>query len=173
MKTKILALNSVFVSTEVGKLVETGLLLLVAVIAPALLAHTPANQWITGSIVNATLFLAAWRLGFINAALIAIFPSSIALINGLLPAPMATMIPFIILANVALILSASLVKNKLASMIFASLIKFSILFIISSLIFSSSTTPLLQMFSWPQLVTALAGGLIALAFFKTLNKKSI
>ena len=53
--------------------------ILAAVIFPALLAHTPQNQWITGTIVNAILFLAVWRVGLVNAAFVAALPSSIAL----------------------------------------------------------------------------------------------
>ena len=74
-----------------------------AILFPALLAHTPHNQWITGTIVNAILFLAVWRVGVVNAAFVAFLPSSIALLRGLLPAPMAILIPYIILANIILI----------------------------------------------------------------------
>lgn len=141
-------------------------LLIAAVIVPALLAHTPHNQWITGIIVNAILFLAVWRLGIVNAMLVAALPSSIALVRGLLPAPIAIMIPWIIISNFILILAFySAKKYPLAGIISASVLKFLFLFAISTY-FIKITSPLLIMMHWPQLFTALAGGLIAVCFMK-------
>jgi hypothetical protein len=137
-----------------------------AVIVPALLAHTPQNQWITGTIVNAIIFLAVWRIGIVNAALVAILPSSVALIRGLLPAPMAVLIPYIILSNIVLIaIFYALKKYPLAGIISASLAKFLFLFAISTY-FIKIAGSLLVMMQWPQLVTALAGGLIAVGIIK-------
>lgn len=140
--------------------------LIAAVIFPALLAHTPHNQWITGTIVNALLFLAVWRVGIVNAALVAAFPSSIALLRGLLPAPMAILVPYIIVSNIALILVFYAIKKyPLAGIISASLAKFIFLFAITSF-FIKLATPLVVMMQWPQLITALAGGLIAIGIIK-------
>jgi hypothetical protein len=137
-----------------------------AVIIPALLAHTPQNQWITGTIVNALIFLAVWQVGIVNAAFIAFLPSSIALMRGLLPAPIAVLIPYIILSNIILIASFyAMKKYPLAGIISASLAKFLFLFAISTY-FIKIAGPLLIMFQWPQLVTALAGGLIAIGIIK-------
>jgi len=138
-----------------------------AVIFPALFAHTPQNQWITGTVVNALIFLAVWRIGAVNAVLIAFLPSSIALIRGLLPAPMAVLIPYIILSNIVLIaIFYALKKYPLAGIISASLAKFLFLFVISTY-FIKITGSLLVMTQWPQLLTALAGGLIAVGIIKT------
>jgi hypothetical protein len=143
--------------------------LVAAVIFPALLAHTPHNQWITGTVVNAIIFLAVWRVGIVNAMLIAALPSSIALSRGLLPAPMAILIPYIILSNVILIATFyALKKYPLAGIISASLVKFLFLFAITSF-FIKVASPLLAMMHWPQLFTALAGGLIAVGIIKIKN----
>ena len=140
--------------------------ILAAVILPALLAHTPQNQWITGTIVNALLFLAVWRVGIINAALVAALPSSIALLRGLLPAPMAILVPYIIISNIALILVFYAIKKyPLAGVISGSVVKFLYLFAINSF-FIKLATPLVVMMQWPQLVTALAGGMIAVGIIK-------
>lgn len=139
---------------------------LAAVIFPALLAHTPHNQWITGTIVNAILFLAVWRLGIVNAILVAALPSSIALSRGLLSAPMAGLIPYIILSNIILIaVFYAIKKYPLLGIISASLAKFLFLFVITSLLIKVAG-PLLIMMQWPQLFTALAGGLIAVVIMK-------
>jgi hypothetical protein len=141
--------------------------LIAAVIFPALLAHTPHNQWITGTIVNAIIFLAVWRVGIVNAMLVAALPSSIALSRGLLPAPMAVLIPYIILSNVILIAAFYVLKKyPLAGIVAASLVKFIFLFAITSF-FIKIASPLLVMMHWPQLFTALAGGLIAVGTIKS------
>lgn len=139
---------------------------LAAVVFPALLAHTPQNQWITGTIVNAILFLAVWRIGIINAALVAALPSSIALTRGLLPAPMAVLIPYIIISNLVLIFTFyAFKKYPLAGIISASVVKFLFLFAITSF-FIKLAAPFVVMMQWPQLFTALAGGLIAIGAIK-------
>jgi len=144
--------------------------LLAAVIFPAVLAHTPHNQWITGTIVNALLFLAVWRVGIVNAMLVAALPSSIALMRGLLPVPMAVLIPYIILSNIVLIaVFYAIKKYPLLGIISASLAKFLLLFVITSLLIKVAG-PLLIMMQWPQLFTALAGGLIAIGVTRLLPK---
>ncbi len=141
-----------------------------AVIVPAFLAHTAQNQWVTGTIVNALLFLAVWRVGVVNAIFVATLPSSIALVRGLLPAPMAILIPYIILSNIILIaIFYGIKKYPLAGIISASLAKFLFLFAIS-IYFVKIASPLLIMMHWPQLFTALAGGLIAIGIIKTFSR---
>ena len=141
-----------------------------AIIFPTLLAHAPQNQWITGTIVNAIIFLAVWRVGMVNAAFVAALPSSIALIRGLLPAPMAVLIPYIILANIILIIVFyAAKKHPLAGVIAASAAKFIFLFAITSFLVQTAS-PLLYMMQWPQLVTALTGGLIALSVIRTTTR---
>lgn len=143
--------------------------IIAAIILPALLAHTPQNQWITGTIVNAIIFLAVWRVGVVNAALMAALPSSIALLRGLLPAPMAILIPYIIISNLILIAVFYATKKRLlAGVIAASFAKFIFLLAIS-LFFVKTAGLLITMAQWPQLVTALAGGLIALGLMKILR----
>ena len=169
---KIITREAIFplISYQTKNLTWTFALTLAAVIFPALLAHTPHNQWITGTIVNAILFLAFWRVGIVNAVLVAVLPSSIALMRGLLPAPMAVLIPYIILSNIILVAAFyALKKYPLAGMIVSSFAKFLFLFVITSH-FIKIATPLLTMMHWPQLFTALAGGLIAVGIIKTSKK---
>jgi len=158
---------------DVKSLTWTVALLIAAVVFPALLAHTPQNQWITGTIVNAILFLAVWRVGVVNASLVAVLPSSVALLRGLLPAPMAVLIPYIILSNVILVAVFYLLKKQpLTGVVTASILKFLFLFAITS-VFIRVASPLIQMMHWPQLVTALAGGLIAVGTIKLFPTEKI
>jgi hypothetical protein len=141
-----------------------------AVIFPALLAHTPHNQWITGTIVNALLFLAVWRVGLVNAVLVSALPSSIALLRGLLPAPMAILIPFIIISNLIMVfVFYAMKKYPLAGIVSGSIVKFLFLFAIASP-FIKISAPFVMMMQWPQLFTALAGGLIAIGIMKLLTQ---
>lgn len=165
------ALRLIWVNYQTKDLTWTIGLTMVAIIAPALLAHTPANQWITGTLVNATLFLAAWRLGLLNATLVATLPSSIALSRGLLPAPLALLIPYIIVSNLILMGAFIALQRKIkVAILVGALMKFFFLFVLTSLIFSQLSPTIRFMFSWPQLATALAGGMIALITINFVRK---
>lgn len=144
-----------------------------SVIVPALLAHTPQNQWITGTIVNAILFLAIRRIGILNAALVATLPSSIALLRGLLPPLMTIAIPWIIISNYILILVFFITKKyPLTGILFAATSKFFFLYLVATF-FLKIGGPFLMMLQWPQLITALAGGLLALGIQKIPFKSRI
>lgn len=171
--TKQFAQTAIKVDTK--SLAWTGGLIIASIAAPALLAHTPGNQWITGTIVNAILFLAALKISPVNALLVAALPSSIALSRGLLPAPMAMLIPYIIFSNFLLILVfqtfLKIKSNQLVvGAILASIVKFSFLFGITLFFASKLNSTLIMMFQWPQLATALAGGLVAVGAFSLVQK---
>jgi hypothetical protein len=164
-----------FVGLKIADLIWTGALLVAAVLAPAFLAHTPGNQWITGTLVNLTLFVASYKTPLLNAFLVGALPSSIALMRGLLPAPMALLIPYIISSNLILIATfASFKKAPLLGIIIASLTKFLFLYGVVLFLAHSLNNNLIFMFSWPQLATALAGGFMFLGILKakeTYNQK--
>lgn len=158
--------TSIFVNSRALYLVK-----FIALLGIALLAPLVQNQFITGSIVNATLFASLFILGLRGAVAISFFPSMISLGLGLLPGVMAPMVPFIILGNLILIGIFALLKNKnywLAS-ISASVLKFAWLFIISQVVISlfvqkPVATKIATMMSWPQLITALVGAIVAYMF---------
>jgi len=172
-KTKTLSLPSL-ISVETRSIVWTASLILAVTITPAILAHTAQNQWITGVLVNTILFLAAYKVRVFNAILVAIVPSAVALTKGLLPLPMAMLVPYIILSNTILITIFSIFKKRiLPGVILASLSKFLFLYLITLFVAKGLNTTLITMFQWPQLITALAGGFLALGVIKTfLTKKS-
>lgn len=159
---RTLALKKSFV------LVQFATLLTIATIAP-LFSH----QLITGAIVNATLFISTVFLGLQAGILISLVPSLIALSIGLLPMFLAPMIPFIILGNIILVFSFDYLKknNYLTRIIVASFLKFFFLFSTSFVIINfffqgKIASNVFLMMSWPQLITALTGGLIAYFFLK-------
>lgn len=166
--TKILVWDRTKTITTVQFIV----LLSVATVAP--LFH---QQWVTGPIVNAMFLIAAVVLGSQNAIVLALLPSTIALGVGLLPAILAPMIPFIIISNVIFILGFHYLreKNFWLGVVVGSVLKFVFLWstsfvVINLLIKKELAASVSSIMSWPQLATALLGGLIAYIILKKLKK---
>ncbi len=140
---------------------------------PSFLAHTPKNQLITGTLVNAFLFLSVFKLGPWATIPIASLPSLFALSRGLLPPAMVILIPFIIMANFVLVLSFWLFSKKISlkiAILFSSFLKFLFLSLVVSFLFSKLIPPqVISMMKWPQLATALSGGVLALSLEKSLQ----
>ena len=136
------------------------------------------NQFITGPIINATLFLGAVTLGTGNAILVGLVPSVVALSSGLLPVPLAPMVPFIMISNALLIIVFNSVRKMHFGMgvILSSLAKYAFLYgtsyIVVNMISQKSIAlkAAATMMAWPQLVTALAGALIAFGILKGLKR---
>ncbi len=140
-------------------------------------------QWFTGPIINAILILALIILGIRASLVLCLIPSLMALAGGLLPAVLAPVVPFIMLSNTILVLSLDWFwrQAKDASIgywrgvIVGASLKFLFLFFSTSviaklLIKKTLAVKVAQMMSWPQLATALAGGLIAWAILKWLKR---
>jgi len=163
-KTKILVLKK----ENVFALSRFISLLAVATVAP--LFHC---QPVTGPIVNAILFVSAVLLNQSQAILIGLIPSVVALSTGLLPPVLAPMVPFIMLGNTILIITFSYLRNKnyWLGVVTSSLLKFLFLYAASSIVINlllkkAVATKVAVMMSWPQLITALVGGVIAYLFLK-------
>lgn len=149
-------------------------------LALALILFAPliGNQFITGTIVNASLLMSVMLFGLPGAAVLCFVPSIISLFTGFLPWVMAPMVPFIIMGNILLVLIFDLLrkKNFFLGLVPAALLKFSFLFLISNYLIhffvkQAVASNIAIMMSWPQLITALLGGVIVfLLFFK---KKAI
>ena len=168
-QTKILALKKENMIT----LVQFAILMGTAMLAP--LFH---QQAITGSIVNATLFISVVLLGPQSAVLIGLIPSLIALPIGLLSPVLAPMIPFIVMGNTILIMTFNYLKDRSfwLGVILASILKFVFLLGTSSIIVNlvlrkEVASKIAMMMGWPQLFTALAGGLISYFFLKSIKTK--
>lgn len=134
------------------------------------------NQFVTGTIVNASLLISVMLFGFSGAVVLCFVPSIISIFVGLLPWVMAPMVPFIIMGNILLILVFDLLrkKNFFFGLIPAALLKFSFLFLVSNYLIHFFIKPVVAskiaaMMSWPQLVTALMGGIIAYSIIAGYN----
>jgi hypothetical protein len=146
---------------------------LVALLSIAMIVPLFHQQMITGSIVNATLFVATAVLGVSGGILVGLIPSVVALSAGLLPPVLAPMAPFIMVSNTIMILTFYFLKdrNYWQGMIMASILKFVFLYstsavVINLLLKKEVAAQVSLMMSWPQLLTALIGGCLAYVFIK-------
>ena len=136
------------------------------------------QQLITGPVVNATLFISTVILGTQMGMLVGLIPSVIALSIGTLPAVLTPMIPYIMISNVILILTFNYFrkKNFWLAVVSASFLKFIFLFATSTIVINlllkkELAESVSAMMSYPQLLTALAGGILAALFLNLYNKR--
>lgn len=148
-----------------------------SLIASAVVVPLFHYQPITGPIVNATLFIAAATLGTSTAITIGLIPSIIALSVGLLAPALAPMIPFIMLSNAILIVTFVAMKDSSYWMkiAVASSIKFIFLagtstLVVNLILNEKIAGTVAQVLSWPQLLTALAGGVIAYPIIRLIKR---
>jgi len=148
-------------------------LLAIASIIPAFL-H---SQWITGPLVNAALILTCVLVGPTEAVILGLVPSTVALSTGLLPFPLAPMVPFIMIGNAILVLSFHylgkqnfLLRLSLGAFLKFIFLHFSVSLIVSTMLRSELATKLSIMMSWPQFYTAMIGGIAVYGILKGLKK---
>lgn len=149
-----------------------------AILGLSVLAPLFKIQMITGPMVNALLFIATVMLGPYSAILIGILPSAFSLSVGLLPFVLAPMIPFIMISNAVLIFTFNhfYKKNYWLGVAMASAFKYAFLLITSQTLVNflmkgaPAARAVVIMMSWPQLVTALVGGIVAYFFLKFIKK---
>jgi len=145
-------------------------------VAIAVAAPYFVNQLITGSIVNALLFISAVMLGLESAFFLCLIPSLISIYTGLLPIALVPMIPFIMTGNALLVL----IFYKFGKQKFwqgampAVIIKFAFIcvvgIVLANSVLSGIAPAVMIIISWPQLATALAGACVAYLFLKTIKK---
>ncbi|MGD9129928.1 MAG: hypothetical protein PVJ09_05570 [Candidatus Woesebacteria bacterium] len=154
------------------KLLTVASLLTISLLLPTIVHQ----QFITGPIINAILLITVSSVGVNEAMMMGLIPSTVALSSGLLPLALAPMLPFIMISNaIYILLFARLFsKNYFLAITAASIFKFIFLYGTSKLIVSKLlAAPLMQkvavMMTYPQLVTALIGGLIAYLVIKSVK----
>ncbi|MBN2417516.1 ECF transporter S component [bacterium] len=145
-------------------------------------------QPVTGPLVNAMLFLTAQLLRPRDAAILGVITPVTALVRGQLPPALAAMLPVIAAGNIAMVyvFAAAASRKSAPSRVFglrwtaavsaASAVKFALLYagvslLLPKLLAVSVPAPLIALMSLPQLLTALAGGLISGAAMVLLQRK--
>jgi hypothetical protein len=160
------------------RLAAFGLLLTLALLVPALGLPQP----VTGPLVNALLLITVETLGLWPAIALGMVTPLGGLLHGVLPLPLAVMIPFIVLGNATLVsvYDALRGRNRWLALAVAAFAKFGVIYASVSVL---ATRPfefalggaaqnvvmpgaIVAMMSWPQLATALAGGLLAFALLR-------
>lgn len=140
-------------------------------------------QWLTGPIVNALLIIVFFIVGIRSALVLCLIPSLMALVGGLIPAILAPVVPFIMIGNVIYIISIDRIYTYFINKKYAYLygvvigaiakfifIYFSTSFIAKLIIKQELMQKVAQMMSWPQLATAVMGGMIAWIVLKWLKR---
>jgi len=136
------------------------------------------SQPVTGVLINALLLTVAMWLGLPQAIILGMITPLGAVLRGVLPLPMAVMIPFIALGNAVLVsvFTALRSRNQAWALVAGAAAKFALLFasvtvlqLVPLTLSAGQTTSVLaipaafaQMMSWPQLATVLGGGLLSL-----------
>lgn len=156
---------------------EGSLINFLAILGVAIIVPMFHNQLATGPIINAILFISAVVLGLERTLFICLVPSVIAMSVGLLPPVLAPMVPFIMISNVLMVFVFYYVKksNYWLAIVLASFIKFLFLYltsftVVNLVIKKELAASIITMMSWPQLLTALAGGVLAYFFLKFIGK---
>ncbi len=148
---------------------RTGVLLALALVVQFL----GFPQYITGPLINMVLFISAMVVGW-GGVLIGGLTPWIAFIRGILPPPLAPMIPFIIMGNIILVIIYYLLRkqNNYLAVVLAASTKFAVLsYGVKHVV--NIPPKVAQMMQLPQLLTALAGGLLALFLLKALARTQL
>lgn len=150
--------------------------LLIALLIVFQLTTAYFGQFVTGSLVNLILIIAAFSVGLFGGLAVAVISPLIAFLFGIGPA-FIQIVPFIMLANAAIVTVVYLVAGKkqtlersAAGVIGGAVLKFLILWIgVSKVLLpfipglkEKQITLISAAFSWPQLVTACIGGALAI-----------
>lgn len=135
----------------------------------------PVSVFVVGSLVNAALIVAASTVGIAGGVFISMAAPVVAFLQGHLP-PLIPMIPIVAMGNALIVVVYGLLerRNPYAAVVLGAVVKAAFLFgavqlfvrvagvqppIVKALSFS---------FSWPQLVTAVIGGTVAVQVLRLL-----
>lgn len=128
------------------------------------------GQFFTGPLVNAVLLISAYTVGWPSGVIIGAATPWIALLVGILKAALAPAIPFIMLGNALLVIVFYFLKplNSYLAVLVSAFIKFGVLYIATMYILhlNPAVSSALQ---FPQLITAMVGGFLALIVISALN----
>ena len=176
-------------SKKIRWITETAIMLALLVTLQAL--TKPMGQLVTGSCVNAVLAVSALVGGLACGLTVAVISPVLAFLLGI--APQILTVPAIMAGNAVYVVLLSLLADKsgknlikqIIAWVVAAAAKFATLYVIvvkiicgvmaaSLLAAGTLKEPMLKAlpatFSWPQLITALIGGAVALAIVPVLKK---
>lgn len=134
---------------------------------------TKMGQYVTGTGINAVLITAVGVCGLPWAIAIGIITPMLAVLLGVQPPPTIVLVPFIMAGNTVYVVLFRLLKkyNDYIGIITAAIAKFALLYTAANIIVSNMPAPIKLAFSFPQLITAIAGGAIGLVVLKAVSRK--
>lgn len=143
-------------------------------------------QMITGVIVNMILIIMTEKLGAEKAMLLGMITPIVASFSCVLPMALIFMVPFIAIGNSIYInvYAALMRKNRFAAVLAGAFLKFAFLYAVVSIAMAKPVSILIGstlqvvnipqvvavMMSWPQLFTAVTGGVLAIGVLSLANK---
>jgi hypothetical protein len=145
-------------------------------------------QPVTGPFVNFMLILTTLIISTGGGLVLGCITPAMAVLRGQLPAPLATMVPLIIIANLLFVTSFALLRSNQLKPAYrfylrnglavsaAAIVKFAVLYLAAQFFLPfilGKTLPagLVSLMALPQLITALVGGWFALFFYQMWQKK--
>lgn len=133
---------------------------------------TKMGQYVTGTGINAVLITAVGVCGLPWAAAIGFMTPMLAVLLGVQPPATIVLVPFIIAGNIvyATLFRVLRKHNDYIGVIVAAFAKFILLYSAANIIVNKLPAPIKLAFSFPQLITAAAGGAIALIILKTVKR---
>ncbi len=162
--------------------ITRGLLTLALVGLGMMIPRVGLPQAITGPMVNAMLIAIVETTGVGAAVLVGLSTPLSALGSGVLPLPMMVMIPFIGIGNalLSIVYGALKGRNRWLALVAGAVCKFAWLYGVTAWLVARPLAvaigetqiavqlpaALVGMMQWPQLLTALAGGVLAMGLFK-------
>lgn len=162
-------------------IVETAMLIALLIVFQV--TTSSLGQFVTGSLVNLVLIISALSVGLVGGLAVAAVSPVVAFLLGVGPA-FPQIVPFIVAANAVIVLSVYLISGRDAtpvrsalSIIVGAALKFFVLWAgVVKVILpfipglkEKQISVISASFSWPQLVTALIGGALALAVWYSLR----
>jgi uncharacterized membrane protein len=164
-------------NTKTRLITRTAILLALTIVFQTLGRYIPLgpnSNFVVGPLVNACLLIAAATGLWGGTAIAFISPFGAILTGAAIPLPFA---PFIAIGNFLLVLCFHLVKkNRVVGIVLGAVLKFAFLygaitaFVQLMKVPAKKALPLFFAFGWPQLVTALVGGVVALLVIKAIRK---
>lgn len=171
---------------KVRWITETAVMLALLIVLQALTKS--AGQFVTGSCVNAVLAATILIAGLSSGVTVALISPVVAYLLGI--APQLVTVPAIMVGNTVFVVLLKLIAGdslvrKIAAWLAAAVAKFAVLWLlVVQIICGLAAAPLLEtgalkapmlemlpiMFTWPQLVTALIGGAVALLIAPVVRK---
>ena len=169
-------------------LVETAMMLAMLIVFQ--MVTKPAGQIVTGTLVNAVLAIATLLCGVGSGIVIALLSPVVAFLLGI--APQILTVPAIMVGNLVFVVILGFRANRTSGLVNSALrwicaaaAKFAVLYglvvwgichILADKLIQSGMlqTPMIKVltatFTWPQLITALLGGAIAMVVAMALKK---